>query len=146
MSARKGSPVPSVFSFDHEGHSLEFSKYISKVTGRVTGIVVERFDFPVCPICLEPDPDVAEHVPPESLGGRVMTRTCRRCNHDCGTAEDQLRSFIDLEATVHAQTSDGSVMGRRAARSPCVRRRSGDGCVRAECGTRVRRRLELWFR
>ena len=116
--------MPSEFSFEHEGDSLEFSKYISKVTGRVTGIVVERFDFPICPICLEPDPDVAEHVPPESLGGRIMTTTCRRCNHDFGTAEDQLRSFIDLETTVHAQVSDGSVKGRRAAK---VALRSSEG-------------------
>lgn len=108
--------MPSEFTFEHEGKTLEFSKYVSKARGRITAIVVERFDFPLCPICLEPDPDVAEHVPPESLGGRIMTMTCRRCNHDFGTAEDQLRSFIDLETTVHARTSGGSVRGRRAAK------------------------------
>lgn len=117
MSAKKKRPpVPPEFSFEHEGDSLEFSKYTSRVTGRVTGIVVERFDFPVCPICLEASPDVAEHVPPESLGGQVMTMTCRRCNHDLGTAEDQLRSFIDLETTVQAHASDGSVKGFRSAK------------------------------
>ena len=116
--------MPSEFSVEHEGDSLEFSKYISKVTGRVTAIVIERCDFPVCPICLGPDPDVAEHVPPESLGGRIMTMTCRRCNHNFGTAEEQLRSFIDQETTVHAQASDGSVNGRRAAK---VALRSSEG-------------------
>lgn len=116
--------MPSEFRIEHEGEFLEFSKYISKVRGRVTTIVVERFDFPFCPICLEPDPDAAEHVPPESLGGRVMTMTCRRCNHDFGTAEDQLRSFIDLETTVHAQAAEGSAMGHRAAK---VALRSSEG-------------------
>jgi hypothetical protein len=124
MSAKKIPPVPADFSLEHEGRSLNFSKYTSRETRQVTTIIVERLDFPVCPICLEPDPDVAEHVPPESLGGQIMTMTCRRCNHDFGTAEDQLRKFIDLEATVHAQTSDGSVKGRRAA---TVSLRSSEG-------------------
>lgn len=116
--------MPSEFNFEHEGGSLKFSKYISKVTARVDAILVERAEFPVCPICLDPEPDTAEHVPPESLGGHIMTMTCRRCNHDFGTAEDQLRSFIDLETTVHAEAADGSVRGRRAAR---VALRSSEG-------------------
>jgi hypothetical protein len=128
MGARKGPPpVPSNFSFEHDGDRREFGKYISAVTGRVTAIAVERFDFRLCPICLEPDPDVAEHVPPESLNGRIMTMTCRRCNHDFGTAEDQLRSFIALETTAYAQASEGSVKGRRAAK--VALRSSEDGAT-----------------
>lgn len=125
MAGTKKSPaVPSDFRFEHEGELLEFSKYISKVMGRVDVIVVPRFDFPVCPICLEAGPDVPEHVPPESLRGNVMTLTCARCNHDFGTAEEQLRRFIDLEATAHAKATDGSVQGTRSAK---VALRSSEG-------------------
>jgi hypothetical protein len=53
-----------------------------------------------------------------------MTYTCAKCNHDFGTAEDQLRGFIDLETTAHAQADDGSVPGRRAAK---VALRSAEG-------------------
>lgn len=116
--------MPTEFSLDHEGDELRFSKYASKETGRVDGVSVPRFGFPVCPICLEPDPNAAEHVPPESLGGRVMTWTCKKCNNDFGTAEDRLRSFIDLETTAHIEAADGSVPGKRAAK---VAFRSSEG-------------------
>jgi hypothetical protein len=121
---KKSSAVPSEFSFEHEGESLEFSKYISKVIGRVAVILVPRFDVAVCPICLAADPEVAEHVPPESLGGKIMTLTCDRCNHDFGTAEDQLRRFVDLEATAHIQATDDLVRGTRSA---TVALRSSEG-------------------
>lgn len=116
--------MPAEFSFDHEGEELRFSKYTSKETGRIDVVVVPRFGFPVCPICLDPNPDEAEHVPPESLGGKVMTWTCKKCNNDFGTAEDKLRSFIDLETTAHIEATDGSVPGKRAAK---VAFRSSEG-------------------
>jgi hypothetical protein len=125
MHGKKGNPpVPAEFSFDREGEELRFSKYTSKETGRIDVVVVPRFGFPVCPICLDPNPDEAEHVPPESLGGKVMTWTCKKCNNDFGTAEDKLRSFIDLETTVHIEAADGSVPGTRAAK---VAFRSSEG-------------------
>jgi len=125
MSAKKKLlPVPPEFSFEHEGGSLTYSKYTSKAAVQGAVIEVEPLTFPVCPICLQPDPDVPEHIPPQSLGGRIMTMTCRRCNHDFGTAENELRSFIDLEATVRVKASDGSVMGHRPAK---VALRSSEG-------------------
>jgi hypothetical protein len=128
VSARKRPPpVPSDFSFERDGESIQYRKYVPTGTGQITAIEVERFDFPFCPICLDPDPDVAEHVPPESLNGRVMTMTCQRCNHDFGTAEDELRGLIALETTVRAQASDGSVKGWRAAR--VALRSSEDGAT-----------------
>lgn len=117
MSGKKSNrPVPTEFSFHHEGEELRFSKYTSKETGRIDVALVPRFGFPVCPICLEPDPDEAEHVPPESLGGKVMTWTCKKCNNDFGTAEDKLRSFIDLETTAQIEATDGTLPGKRAAK------------------------------
>lgn len=124
MSSKRNPPVPTEFSLDHQGEELTYSKYVSKETGRIDVVMVPRFRFPVCPICLESDPDEAEHVPPESLGGKVMTWTCRKCNNDFGPAEDKLRSFIDLETTAHIEASDGSVQGKRAAK---VAFRSSDG-------------------
>lgn len=125
MSGKKGNPpVPTEFSVGHEREELTFSKYSSKETGRVDVVLVPRFGFPVCPICLEPDPDEAEHVPPKSLGGKVMTWTCKKCNNDFGPAEDKLRSFIDLETTAHIEATDRSVPGKRAAK---VAFRSSEG-------------------
>lgn len=123
-SKRCNPPVPGEFGFDHDGEELSFSKYTSEETGRIDAIVVPRFRFPTCPICLEPHPDVDEHVPPESLGGKVMTWTCKKCNNDFGTAEDKLRSFIDLETTADIEATDGSVPGKRAAK---VAFRSSEG-------------------
>lgn len=108
--------MPSEFSEERDGERVEFSKYTSKVNAQVNTILVERFDFQVCPICLAPRPDHEEHVPPLSLGGKVMTMTCQLCNNDFGTAENELRSLVDLEMTMHAEATDGSVPGRRAAR------------------------------
>lgn len=105
--------VPADFGDERHGEIVEFSKYISKLQLEISTIVVERLDFPVCPICLEPDPSHEEHVPPESIGGKVMTLTCQRCNNDFGTAEEQWRSLFDLEMTVHLESTDGSVPGRR---------------------------------
>ncbi len=117
MSAKKRNPpLPSEFDLEHEGEELTFSKYTSKETGRIEVVLVPRFGFAMCPICLAPEPDEAEHVPPQSLGGKVMTWTCKKCNNDFGTAEDQLRSFIDLKTTAHVKATDGSVPGRRAAK------------------------------
>jgi hypothetical protein len=50
----------------------------------------------VCPICDRAFPEeavaagvlTAEHVPPESFGGRELLLTCRKCNNDAGTLLD----------------------------------------------------------
>ncbi|MCL8250066.1 HNH endonuclease [Aeromicrobium fastidiosum] len=121
---KKNPPVPTEFSLDHEGEELTFTKFTSKELGRIDVARIPRFRFPACPICLELGPDEAEHVPPESLGGQVMVWTCQRCNNDFGTAEDRLRSFIDLETTAYIEATDGSVPGQRAAK---VALRSSEG-------------------
>lgn len=117
MSGKKRHPpVPTEFTIERDGEELTFSKYSSKQTGRLDLAIVPRFRFPVCPICLELDPDEAEHVPPGSLGGRVMTWTCKGCNNDFGFAEDKLRSFFDLETTASIEATDGSLPGKRVAK------------------------------
>lgn len=53
----------------------------------------ERLDFERCPVCLSTGSMTAEHVPPEAIGGRVMTSTCERCNNELGSSID--RPFVD---------------------------------------------------
>jgi hypothetical protein len=49
----------------------------------------DRMTFDRCPICLSTGPLTAEHVPPEAVGGRVLTSTCDRCNHKLGSLIDK---------------------------------------------------------
>lgn len=107
--------MPAEFSEERDGEIVEFSKFTRKVRKRLDVIVVERFDFATCPICGGAAPDHEEHVPPQSLGGKVMTLTCQRCNNDFGTAEEEFRSLFDLEMVMNAEALDGSVPGRRRA-------------------------------
>jgi hypothetical protein len=53
----------------------------------------ERAFFERCPICLSTGSMTAEHVPPEAIGGRVITSTCDRCNNELGSSID--RPFVD---------------------------------------------------
>lgn len=75
-------------------------------------------EFDRCPICLAPGPTDREHLPPESMGGIVRTRTCVRCNNQLGSrVEDQLRSWYEDELRQSSFSSpESGVPGRRAAR------------------------------
>ena len=126
MAKRRRPEVPSEFT--HEDGAA-YSMYTRKVTSRLDGFIVDGFEFDLCPICLDPDPTSEEHVPPQSLGGRVMTLTCNRCNNDLGTAENELRRLLNLETTAYLQATDGSVRGRRAAE--VALRRADDDSTRA---------------
>lgn len=54
-------------------------------------IVDEEIGY-ICPICLEIKRDIQalskEHVPPESVGGRVICLTCQQCNSTAGHSID----------------------------------------------------------
>lgn len=68
--------------------------------------------FDACPICGDPATD-DEHVPPRSLGGRVMTKTCEPCNNRLGTrVEADLADWFDQALTLPA-FSGGAVRGWR---------------------------------
>lgn len=121
MASRNRPPkVPPGFEVDHDGKTFEFSRFTARVAATATGVEVPAGRFNVCPICLVSldgeGAGSAEHVPPQSLGGQVMTWTCERCNNDLGTAEEELRKLVELETTVVVQAADGSVPGRRRAR------------------------------
>lgn len=113
---KRPAPVPHEFSVQHAGGSSEFSKFISKNKVHTDVIEVPPGRFPACPICLARDPDSDEHLPPGALGGTVMTSTCTPCNTGFGTAEEELRRYLELEVRVRAEsTSAGPVRGHRSA-------------------------------
>jgi HNH endonuclease len=80
---------------------------------------IPRFDFDVCPICFSASNLTDEHVPPEALGGKVLTRTCRRCNNTLGSRVDEpFRNWM-LQRFMSArfELPDTDLRGRRVVRS-----------------------------
>lgn len=72
--------------------------------------------FESCPICGD-DATHAEHVPPESMGGRVMTRTCGPCNNGLGSkVEADLVDWHDGALTFPRFSADGVLGARRSKR------------------------------
>jgi hypothetical protein len=68
--------------------------------------------FDTCPICFAPATD-DEHVPPASLHGEIMTRTCQPCNNRLGSRiEADLSDWFDNALTLPRFTS-GTVRGKR---------------------------------
>lgn len=80
-SALRAGPLTSVAGVDER-----FDLYLLSPSP-------ERVTFDRCPVCLSTGSMTAEHVPPEAIGGRVMTSTCDRCNHELGSLVD--RPFVD---------------------------------------------------
>lgn len=116
MAKKRSKRVASEFSAEHATGAASFSKFSSKNKVEVTAVEVAPGRFPSCPICLAPNPEAAEHLPPKSMGGVVMTWTCQRCNNDFGTAEEELRRYLELEVKVQAEAPGaGPVRGRRSA-------------------------------
>lgn len=105
-----------------------------------------RVDFDQCPICLSAEQLTEEHVPPEAVGGRVMTTTCTRCNNELGSSIDS--PFVDsmfgrMRAAVSTEDSNG-VRGFRNHRN--VRLAAGAGHELAVWvdGSKNSQSRELW--
>jgi hypothetical protein len=76
---------------------------IEEIQGRV---------FDSCPICGAPATD-DEHVPPASMGGKIMTRTCGPCNHRLGShVEADLADWYD-NALILPRFGSSGVQGDR---------------------------------
>lgn len=127
--ASRAMPVPEGLVLDVAGHRLEVrhapNDNEEQVT--ITGLqIIEPMHFDRCPICLTPNPTSKEHIPPRSVGGRVMTLTCKPCNSDFGgRVEPDLYSWC-LDALVNTRASGTGAPGRR--RLPTVyRRETQDG-------------------
>ncbi|MBO3752157.1 hypothetical protein J5X84_39365 [Streptosporangiaceae bacterium NEAU-GS5] len=113
----KGLPAVSELDLElPDGITLEFRQRPSPdaISGQarvIAGIPARNFSH--CPICLTPDPTSREHVPPETLGGQIMTRTCDPCNKDLGSRlEAALVDWYDM-AFVRVTFEGEGVRGRR---------------------------------
>lgn len=85
-----------------------------------------RVDFRRCPICLIPAngaPLTEEHVPPEGIGGSVLTMTCARCNNTYGSEFE--RHLVDWYAdAVNVHWSSDSIRGNRKTPRVLIRQTS----------------------
>ncbi|HSV65286.1 MAG TPA: HNH endonuclease [Mycobacteriales bacterium] len=72
--------------------------------------------FDVCPIC-GALPTREEHVPPLSMGGAFMTKTCEPCNSRLGSyVEADLADWLNDVLTFPTFSADGVRGGRRSGR------------------------------
>ncbi|MDP9451966.1 MAG: HNH endonuclease [Actinomycetota bacterium] len=102
-----------------DGRSLALT-HASSTGGRPVRItpisrISPRF-FDDCPICGAAATD-DEHVPPASIGGRVMTRTCGPCNNRLGSnVESDLTDWHDGALTLPGFTAEVLPGRRRTSR------------------------------
>jgi len=72
--------------------------------------------FHSCPICGTSATE-DEHVPPASMGGKIMTRTCGPCNHRLGShVEADLADWYDNALTLPRFASSGVQGDRKSGR------------------------------
>lgn len=99
-----------------DGSTTTFGRlsHDNRPTAQISPLILGgRQLFDRCPICLEPGPSDREHVPPEALGGTVMTMTCKRCNNQFGTvAENDLLDWYE-DALQRVAFSHADVPGAR---------------------------------
>lgn len=98
-----------------DGRSLELTPPSSTPARAVRITPISRMGprfFGDCPICGAAATD-DEHVPPASMGGLVMTRTCRPCNNRLGSnVESDLADWHDDALTLPGFTAE-VLPGRR---------------------------------
>ena len=86
----------------------------------------ERHVFDQCPVCLSPAPTEKEHVPPRSIGGTSMTKTCEPCNNTFGHRfEEPLRIWWEYEFSRFA-VEHPAVRGKRKVTRVRLREVSSD--------------------
>lgn len=77
--------------------------------------------FDRCPICLEDKPTSKEHVPPQKVGGGVMTRTCSTCNNLFGQKyEGELLRWWDYSFNRYSVTHP-DLQGKRTLKNVMLR-------------------------
>ncbi len=78
--------------------------------------VIDCHVFPACPICGDPATH-KEHIPPEAMGGRYMTKTCERCNNRLGSnVEADLIDWFEDAIVLPSISRDGIPGARRLSR------------------------------
>ena len=112
---RTGLPKIHEIDIEHTDGTLISARSYQPPTGegvRTASVVcvIERGEFPFCPICLREDvpADTMEHIPPTAFGGTVMANTCAECNNRLGSrTEAALQDWYD-DAIRACFTSDAS--------------------------------------
>lgn len=113
---KRAEPILNEFTVVRDGTERQFTKYSTKQKRQLRATEIRRFDFEVCPICGLRPATTKEHLPPEVLGGRIMTTTCSTCNNRFGVAEAELAKFIELTTTATLRSADtGKLQGTRSA-------------------------------
>ncbi|MEV0453899.1 hypothetical protein [Catellatospora methionotrophica] len=103
-----------------------------QITVTVLEVLKPRM-FDRCPICGDPATS-DEHVPGQSLHGRVMTRTCEPCNNGLGArVEPALLDWYD-NAIILSKLSGGDVPGQRHAGRLLLRHLPDGGFVLLQDG------------
>lgn len=77
--------------------------------------------FSYCPICLRPSPASKEHVPQETLGGKIRTLTCTDCNNRLGSRLEGALADWCFDTFRHTQATGDPVPGRRRIPSLMLR-------------------------
>ena len=102
-----------------DGRVLDIARQPVASGGPVEVTVIEEIQgrlFHSCPICGDPATD-DEHVPPASLGGKIMTRTCGPCNHRLGShVEADLADWYENALTLPRFGSSGIRGDRKSGR------------------------------
>jgi hypothetical protein len=102
-----------------DGRVLDIASQAMASGGPVEVTVIEEIQgrlFHSCPICRDPATD-DEHVPPASLGGKIMTRTCGPCNHRLGShVEADLADWYENALTLPRFGSSGIRGDRKSGR------------------------------
>jgi hypothetical protein len=102
-----------------DGRVLDIASQPMASGGPVEVTVIEEIQgrlFHSCPICWDPATD-DEHVPPASLGGKIMTRTCGPCNHRLGShVEADLADWYENALTLPRFGSSGIRGDRKSGR------------------------------
>jgi HNH endonuclease len=96
----------------------------SRAIGLDVVLIGKPIRFDRCPICLVADPNTDEHVPPDAVGGSVMTSTCERCNTHFGSVvEPDLVDWWE-DALQDVRLAHDDVIGPR--RAPRILNRQKD--------------------
>jgi hypothetical protein len=118
ISVPNRSPDPMSIGLA-DGRVLDIASQPMASGGPVEVTVIEEIQgrlFHSCPICWDPATD-DEHVPPASLGGKIMTRTCGPCNHRLGShVEADLADWYENALTLPRFGSSGIRGDRKSGR------------------------------
>lgn len=114
-TARAAKVLRSSFSVDSPALDVQHIPTANDVPLTVTLTTeIGPHVFDRCPICLKPEPTEREHLPPESMGGQVQTRTCVPCNNRLGSlVEGDLASWYIGEVRQARISSPRMVLGYR---------------------------------